>query len=174
MRRYVKSVLSQWWDVTEVCDGQEALNAVRRERFDMVISDIMMPVLDGFALLKILRTDAETRYMPIMLLSARAGDEARVEGLRAGADDYLVKPFSAKELVARVHTHLELGKSRLELERRVEQRGAELAESEHRFKVLTVLSPVGIFGASSQVRIVLGRRPLVDGVLNSSVGNFRV
>lgn len=145
MRRYVKTLLSKWWVVTEVSDGQQAIDAISREVPDIIVSDVMMPVLDGFGLLKVVRSLPETKMLPVILLSARAGEEARVDGLQMGADDYLVKPFSAKELVARVHTHLELGKLRVELERRVQERTRELAESELRYKVLASLSPVGIF-----------------------------
>jgi two-component system, sensor histidine kinase and response regulator len=85
----------------------------------------MMPGLDGFALLRALRVDERTRTIPVILLSARAGEESAVAGLEIGADDYLVKPFSARELLARVATHLQMGKLRrawaLELERRVKE-----------------------------------------------------
>jgi signal transduction histidine kinase len=74
----------------------------------------MMPNLDGFGLLRALRSNSETKTVPVILLSARAGEEARVEGVDAGADDYLVKPFSARELLARVQTHLELAQVREE------------------------------------------------------------
>jgi signal transduction histidine kinase/DNA-binding response OmpR family regulator len=77
-----------------------------------VLADVMMPNLDGFGLMSALRADERTRSIPIVMLSARAGEEARVEGLQAGADDYLVKPFSARELIARVRTHLEIARLR--------------------------------------------------------------
>jgi CheY-like chemotaxis protein len=76
----------------------------------------------GFGLLKALRADERTRHLPVILLSARAGEESAVEGFGAGADDYLVKPFSARELMARVRAHLELARQRRELERELEQR----------------------------------------------------
>jgi GAF domain-containing protein len=72
----------------------------------------MLPVMDGFGLLGELRADAGTREIPVILLSARAGEQARIEGLKAGADDYLTKPFSARELLARVQAHLELARVR--------------------------------------------------------------
>jgi PAS domain-containing protein len=100
---------------------------------------------DGFQLIKALRADPKCSGIPVLLLSARAGDEARVEGLQAGADDYVVKPFSARELIARVNTHLELGRLRMELEARIKERTSELADSELRYKTLATLSPVGIF-----------------------------
>jgi signal transduction histidine kinase len=88
----------------------------RSEEFDLVLTDVMMPQLDGFGLLKALRADDRTSTMPIILLSARAGEESRVEGMGAGADDYLVKPFSARELLARVEAHLNLQRLRRESE----------------------------------------------------------
>jgi signal transduction histidine kinase len=106
MRDYVCRLLGQQYDVTAVGDGAEALRALRHERFDLVVADVMMPQMDGFALLAAVRADEQTRTLPVILLSARAGEEARVEGMEAGADDYLVKPFSARELLARVRAHL--------------------------------------------------------------------
>ena len=96
-------------------DGQEALEKAAEEQFDLVLTDVMMPRLDGFALIKALRADERTRDVPIVVLSARAGEEASVEGLAAGADDYLVKPFSARDLTARVRANLELGQLRRQI-----------------------------------------------------------
>jgi PAS domain S-box-containing protein len=79
-----------------------------------VLTDVMMPVLDGFGLLRELRADPRTQDVPVILLSARAGEESRIEGMQAGADDYLAKPFSAKDLLARVQAHLHLGVLRRE------------------------------------------------------------
>src|SRR5207237_6565865 len=120
-------------DVTSVANGAAALAAALARPPDLVLSDIMMPGLDGFGLLRELRAQERTRTIPVILLSARAGEESAVEGLEAGADDYLVKPFSARELLARVRTHLELAQLRREwtvaLERRVQERTAELFQS---------------------------------------------
>ncbi|KAK9743912.1 hypothetical protein K7432_018328, partial [Basidiobolus ranarum] len=126
MRKYVKSILDKWWKITEASDGEEAYQMAIADPPDLIVSDVMMPNVDGFGLLKILRTQPLTKLIPVILLSAQAGEEARVDGLNAGADDYLVKPFGAKELVARVHTHLELGKLRIELEKMVKERTKEL------------------------------------------------
>ena len=84
----------------------------RRRPPDVIVSDVMMPGLDGFQLLAALRGDEATRTIPFILLSARAGEEARIDGLHAGADDYLVKPFSARELIARVDAQLVRAKMR--------------------------------------------------------------
>jgi signal transduction histidine kinase len=116
MRDYVRRLLSPKFDVVAVADGETAAGLARSEEFDLVLSDVMMPKLDGFGLLKSLRADDKTSTMPVILLSARAGEEARVEGMGAGADDYLVKPFSARELLARVEAHLNLQRLRRESE----------------------------------------------------------
>jgi signal transduction histidine kinase len=112
MRDYLRRLLAGRWEVEAVADGQAALDAVRERVPDLILSDVMMPGLDGFALLRELRSDPRTRAIPVVLLSARAGEESAIEGLEAGADDYLVKPFSARELLARVRTQLEMARVR--------------------------------------------------------------
>lgn len=112
MRQHLQRVLGGTWAVEAVADGAAALDAARRHRPDLVVADIMMPGLDGFALLRALRAEPGTARIPVLLLSARAGEEAAIEGLQAGADDYLVKPFSARELVARVRASLDLAQVR--------------------------------------------------------------
>ena len=112
MRAYVRGLLLPYWDVEAVADGQQALDSALRNPPDLVLSDIMMPNLDGFGLLQALRADSRTRSTPVILLSAKAGEEARAEGLEAGADDYLVKPFCARELLARIDTHLGIARLR--------------------------------------------------------------
>ena len=102
MRDYLRRLLRDHWHVEVRNNGAEALAAVARQAPDVILSDVMMPELDGFGLLAALRGDPATRDIALMLLSARAGEEARLEGLQAGADDYMVKPFSGRELVARV------------------------------------------------------------------------
>ena len=106
MREYVHRLLADRWSVDSYPDGRAALEAVRRHAPALVIADVMMPELDGFELLRELQTDPETASIPVILLSARAGEEARIEGLEAGACDYLVKPFSARELRARVDAQI--------------------------------------------------------------------
>jgi len=113
MREYLARLLrTAGYQVTTVTDGQAALDAARAGTPDLVISDVMMPRLDGLGLVAALRADARTAAVPVLLLSARAGQEASVEGLRAGADDYLVKPFSAVELLARVRSNLGMARFR--------------------------------------------------------------
>ena len=126
MRDYVSRLLVDRYDVIAVPDGLAALAAAQNECPDLVLTDIMMPGLDGFGLLRALRSDARTRALPVILLSARAGEESSVEGLDAGADDYLAKPFSARELRARVRTHLDLAHIRRERANELERANKEL------------------------------------------------
>ena len=112
MRDYVGRLLRPHYDVEAVRDGQQALAAAQARRPDLVLSDVMMPRMDGFGLLAGIRADPALADLPVILLSARAGEEARVEGLDAGADDYLVKPFTARELAARIRSNLELARLR--------------------------------------------------------------
>jgi signal transduction histidine kinase len=140
MREYVARLLGETWRVEAVVDGQAALEAVRREPPELVLTDVMMPRLDGFGLLRALRAEPRTRLLPVILLSARAGEESHVEALGEGADDYLVKPFSARELLARVGARLEISRLRAanaeevrqlnaQLERKVVERTAQLQDS---------------------------------------------
>jgi signal transduction histidine kinase/DNA-binding response OmpR family regulator len=139
MREYVRRLLADQYRVTAVADGEAALASARSDAPDLVLSDVMMPGLDGFGLLRELRANEVTRTIPVILLSARAGEGAAVEGLHAGADDYLVKPFSARELLARVGTHLTMAKMRrnweLELEGRVRERTTQLQKSTEDLKL---------------------------------------
>ncbi len=108
MRDYVCRLLAGRYHVRAVGDGVAALTAMREQRPDLLLSDVMMPRLDGFGLIREIRADPVLADMPVVLLSARAGQEASIEGLEAGADDYLIKPFSARELSARLSANLKL------------------------------------------------------------------
>jgi PAS domain S-box-containing protein len=119
LREYVRRLLAATYEVEAVADGEAALASAIASPPDLVLTDVMMPKLDGFKLLEKLREDERTKAVPVIMLSARAGEEARVEGLEAGADDYLTKPFSARELLARTSARLEIERVRREGERRV-------------------------------------------------------
>ena len=106
MRAYIRRLLGGRWRVEVVGNGEEALAFLRERRPDLVVADVMMPKVDGFALLREMRATPAIRDVPVLMLSARAGDESRMEGLQAGAADYLVKPFSARELITRVEAQL--------------------------------------------------------------------
>ncbi|MCO5972620.1 SpoIIE family protein phosphatase [Actinoallomurus soli] len=113
MREYLTRLLrGAGHRVSAVEDGQAALEAARADAPDLVVSDVMMPRMDGLQLVAALREDTRTASIPVLLLSARAGQDASIEGLEAGADDYLIKPFSAAELLARVQAVVELARLR--------------------------------------------------------------
>ncbi|MBV8455479.1 MAG: response regulator [Acetobacteraceae bacterium] len=135
MRKYIRRLLAPRWVVETFANGRAALDAIRARKPDLVLADVMMPELDGFGLLRELRSSADLRDLPVMMVSARAGEEARVEGLETGADDYLTKPFSARELVARVKANLEMAALRREVTR-------HLRESEARFRNMADNAPV--------------------------------
>jgi signal transduction histidine kinase/DNA-binding response OmpR family regulator len=141
MRGYVQRLLSSRYDVEAVSDGQEALEAIRRARPDLLLTDVMMPRLDGFELLRILRAEPALCDLPVLMLSARAGEEAQVEGLEAGADDYLVKPFSARELIARVSVNLQMARSRRETHEALERLNVQLSEETARLSRLFAQTP---------------------------------
>ncbi len=148
MRTYLQKLLqAAGFQVECVGDGEQALGRAREHRPDLVLSDVMMPKMDGFGLLAALRKDPQLRDVPVLLLSARAGEEAKVEGFAAGANDYLVKPFSARELVARVRANLDLAALRREsqealrrlnesLEQQVADRTADLRAKEARLRTI--------------------------------------
>lgn len=117
MRAYVQRLLADDFNVVTAVDGEEAYKLAIQDPPDLVLADIMMPRLDGFGLLQKLKSTLVTRNIPVIFLSARAGEEAKVEGITAGADDYLVKPFSAKELVARVSNHVLISRIRRKTEK---------------------------------------------------------
>jgi signal transduction histidine kinase len=115
MREYVSRLLSEQYEIEAVPNGKIALQAIERQRPDVVLSDVMMPELDGFGLVRAIRANSRLKTLPVILLSARAGEEATVEGLAQGADDYLVKPFAARELKARLASCLKLSRLRSQL-----------------------------------------------------------
>lgn len=121
MREYLRRLLGGPYEVEVAANGVAALEVVKVHQPDLVLSDVMMPEMNGFELLRHLRSDPHLQAIPIILISARAGEEAEVEGISHGADDYLTKPFSARELLTRVATHLELARIRREATARVEE-----------------------------------------------------
>ncbi len=116
MRNYLRNLLGTQYEVEAVADGNAAVDAIKENPPDLLITDIMMPQMDGFELLHQLRSNPHTQSLPIIVLSARAGEESRIEGIQAGADDYVVKPFSARELLARISARLEISEMRRQAE----------------------------------------------------------
>jgi PAS domain S-box-containing protein len=127
MRDYLEKLLDKHYRVVAVSNGVEALKAIETGSPDLILTDVMMPLMDGFGLLRAVRDNPSTRSIPVIILSARAGEEARIEGGEAGADDYLVKPFSARELLTRVGAQLRLSRIRQEAD-------AWVRDNEKRFR----------------------------------------
>jgi signal transduction histidine kinase len=142
VRNYLTRLLGRRWTVEAVGDGDAALETIRTRRPDLVIADVMMPGLNGLELLRTLREDPQTSIIPVLLLSGRAAEEERVAGLEAGAADYMSKPFSGRELVARVQTQIELSRLRAEahlertrqLEEHMASRDAFFAAASHELR----------------------------------------
>jgi signal transduction histidine kinase len=173
MRDYLSRLLATRYDVRAATDGATALASIRKAPPDLLIADVMMPGLDGLALLRAVRSDAATRGLPVILLSAKAGEEARVEGMEAGADDYLVKPFSARELVARVSAHLRLAQLRQETVR-------TLRANEVRLRTIIEQLPVGLGVADINGRWILTNSMMsgyapngMPSTINGELGRWR-
>ena len=145
MSDYLRRLLSASYQVIAVADGKQVLEAIIQDKPDWVLTDVMMPNLDGFGLLKALRENPQTASIPVIMLSARAGEESRVEGLKAGADDYLIKPFTTREMLARIGGALALTRARGEA-------AAVLQESEKRLRQLTSLMPVAVYSCDEAGR----------------------
>ena len=170
MRDYLKRLLIPHYDVMAAANGQEGLDLLSVDPPDLVLSDIMMPALDGLGMLDAIRANPATSTLPVILLSARAGEEARVEGLAARADDYLVKPFTARELLARVAVHLSLAHMRKQEARRDQETiEAELKGMTRLHEVVSRLL------AAPDVRSALGEILVATcAMMGSQMGNLQV
>ena len=107
MRRYLRTLLADRFYVLEACDGQSGLRLARESVPDLIVSDVMMPVMDGLQLCKHLKEDFITSHIPVILLTARSEERQQMEGYESGADAYLTKPFSADLLVSRIYNLLD-------------------------------------------------------------------
>ncbi len=145
MRLYAGSILAEDYRLVEAGDGQEALAVVRQAWPDLIISDIMMPVMDGLALCQALKTDENTSHIPVILLTAKGSEEAQVTGLETGADDYIIKPFSSAVLLARVG-------NLLESRRRLRER----------FRRATILDPKEITVTSADEQFLRKAMDIID------------
>ncbi|KAJ3297504.1 hypothetical protein HDU76_006551, partial [Blyttiomyces sp. JEL0837] len=134
MRSYVTEILSEKWNVHAFSTAEDALNALQHLKTDLVVCDILLPKMSGLDFTRIVRNNEQTQDLPVFFLTAKATEESRINGLLSGADDYVIKPFSRKELVSRINTRLELQKLRKELEELVSSRTAELVNEKKRVK----------------------------------------
>ncbi|KAG8979497.1 hypothetical protein FRC05_008486 [Tulasnella sp. 425] len=141
--KFLRSIFQSYCNVLEAESAIKGLGMIEEKAPDLVLSDVMMPGMDGIQFVGAIRDRQSISWTPIILLTARSGEEARVEGLTSGADDYISKPFKTQELIARVHLHLNLGKRKRELLNLFEERTKEI-------KIVSDLSPVGIFRTDNQ------------------------
>jgi signal transduction histidine kinase len=158
IRGYLQRLLSPYYEIETAENAEAALAAARKHRPDLVLADVMMPGLDGFGLVARLRANEAFRDLPIILLSARAGEEARVEGLAAGADDYLTKPFSARELLARIESNIKLAGVR-------RRNTAEVQARLREFEALVSATSDAVYRMSpdwTEMRYLLGRDFIVS------------
>ncbi|HEU5354535.1 MAG TPA: SpoIIE family protein phosphatase [Actinocrinis sp.] len=174
MRRHLERICSPRWEVASAADGESALNAMRRRLPDVVVTDVMMPTLDGLGLVAAMRKDPRLAAVPVLMLSARAGVEAAGAGLAAGADDYLPKPFSSVDLVNRIAARLNADardRKRREREQAQARRAAALAEFG------TALSAAGSITQLVEALLVspagLGASVAAIGVLDPDSGTVR-
>ena len=173
MRQYLaRLLLAEGYEVETAADGDAALRLARLRPPDLVLADVMMPRLDGMALLQALRADALTAETPVILLSARAGEEAKVEGLQSGADDYLVKPFSARELLARVQAAIRLAKVRREADQVLREeslRVLRLLEQAPSF-ICVLRGPNHVFEfANAAYRRIVGQREIIGRTVREAI-----
>ncbi len=153
LRSYLRRILSKRWGVALVSDGQAALRRIHQKRPDLVISDIVMPRCDGIELLKRLRADPKTQRLPVILLSAHAGEDASIEALQRGADDYIVKPFNEERLLARVDSALKAARVREEALTVAERTRAAAIENERTLRMLADVIPQIVCTANANGKI---------------------
>jgi signal transduction histidine kinase/DNA-binding response OmpR family regulator len=146
MRDYVRRLLmTQGYDVEAVEDGEAALASARKRAPDLVLTDVMMPKLDGFGVLRGIRGDPALAGTPVLMLSARAGEEAKVEALDAAADDYLAKPFAARELLARVNSNIQMAAVRRDAARAVMQSEQRFVMTQERLTLALATGRVAVY-----------------------------
>ncbi|CCO32341.1 hypothetical protein BN14_06400 [Rhizoctonia solani AG-1 IB] len=145
MRGYIRKIFSPYVTILEAQDGLEALQIARSQKLHMVLCDVMMPGMDGPTLVKHLREEPKTRFLPVIFVTA-SDDESLFGGKEEGAVDYVGKPFRVRDILARVHLQLQLGKRRVKLEHDFETRSYEM-------QVVGELSPVGMFRTNAEGRL---------------------
>lgn len=164
MRQHIQSLLGNQYRTLTATNGVEALELIRKHRPALVLSDIMMPEMDGIALLKAVKADSFTAHIPVILITARAGEESRIEGIEIGADDYIVKPFSSRELIVRAQAQIRMSSARNKIE-----------ASERQFRTLTETLPQLIWMTDAQGKQIFasGRWMEYTGMLPVGESSWR-
>lgn len=176
MRNYMRGILAPHYEVHIAIDGEVALEMALNQKFDFILTDYRMPKLTGMQLIQALRANEKTKHIPIIILSSSANEEERVSSLERGADDYIAKPFSSRELLARIKIHRELARLRERLEKSVQERTRALEEevakhkqtedalikSEESYRMLAKISPVGIFHTDKEGKTFYTNQRLSD------------
>ncbi|KAL1410450.1 hypothetical protein Q8F55_004461 [Vanrija albida] len=137
VRSVIKAIFSPFINVVEAADGEEALSMIRNSLPHLVLADLFTPQVSGYNLLLRLRADPAIKMVPVILMSTVNDEESHTNALVAGADDFVLKPFNARELLARVHLHMQMGKERVNLE-------AKFAQRETEARILGEYCPSGI------------------------------
>jgi signal transduction histidine kinase len=168
MREYICRLLAPLWEVEAVGNGRAALDALRRKRPALLITDVMMPELDGFGLLQAVRVDPSLRDLPVLMLSARAGEESRLEGFEAGADEYLSKPFTARELITRVET--QVLRARLRAAEEANARKISTVFEQAPVAIALLRGPDHIFELANPLYLqLIGHRPILGRPLREAL-----
>jgi signal transduction histidine kinase/DNA-binding response OmpR family regulator len=130
VRTFIKSSLESFYTIVEAADGGEGIDKARAIIPDLIVSDVMMPNVDGFELCRVLKTDIDTSHIPVVLLTAKASEESIIEGLETGADDYITKPFNTKILLTRIKNLIDLRRQLQEkIQREMMMQPTEIAVS---------------------------------------------
>jgi len=175
MRRHLTSILEAEYTIISATNGQEALDTIRQIQPSLVVSDVMMPVMDGIELLKEIKQDPEITSIPVILLTARAGEESRIEGYDTGADDYLVKPFSAKEILARIRSQIKITKAREKASKQIKNLFMQapvaicILKGENFIVEMANDSILQIWGKTSQQMV---NKPLFEGLPEAAEQGF--
>lgn len=160
LRRYLTRLLARFWNVQALSDGADALKLIRERPPDLLISDVMLAGISGIELLRELRSSPQTQQLPVIMLSAHADEEASIEGLKAGADDYMQKPFSGRELLARVRSRLELALVRSQATENIRAQRLLLEQTVRQLPVGVVLADARsgeVLIANTHVASIIGR-----------------
>ncbi|KAJ3328748.1 hypothetical protein HDU76_009361 [Blyttiomyces sp. JEL0837] len=150
MRSYVAEILSELWNVHAFRSAEDALDALKDIKIDLIVCDILLPKMSGIEFTHTIRSTESTQDVPVFLLTAKSSEDSRLHGLLSGADDYIIKPFSRRELVSRINTRLELQKLRKELENLVSNRTAQLINEKKKYEHLARASPVALVQLSKE------------------------